>query len=262
MVPDYFRSAILDGEVRRHFGYEESGKILLSTMKDCFHGRACVVMGGGPSLPGELERLGLYRAGAGKGDPMQVDAGMTDEGQEVDGAAEEMGGSPVRGAGCKLHRPVLVSVNYHAFMLEGVVPDFMVYNDEPDSDPLLMAEIERHRAVNVALDESTDVRFDVEPWRGFSSSQTSAWLGCWWGCDPIILCGMDCYQGAVKYFHDWKDQPSHHYPLDMHVRPWIEEGRHKLDMKRVFVMGGPLQAVFKVWNPGKAQGVSHKGHEG
>ncbi len=229
MVPDYFRSAILDGEVRRHFGYEESGKILLSTMKDCFHGRACVVMGGGPSLPGNLDALNVRTWNVER---------------------------------CGLHRPVLVSVNYHAFMLEGVVPDFMVYNDEPDSDPLLMAEIERHRAVNVALDESTDVRFDVEPWRGFSSSQTSAWLGCWWGCDPIILCGMDCYQGAVKYFHDWKDQPSHHYPLDMHVRPWIEEGRHKLDMKRVFVMGGPLQAVFKVWNPGKAQGVSHKGHEG
>jgi hypothetical protein len=67
----------------------------------------------------------------------------------------------------------------------------------------------------------------------------------------VILCGMDLYQGDKVYFHPTdRDCPSFHYPLDHHIRPWIEEGRNLLPhVERVKVMSGPLISVFGKYEP-------------
>lgn len=176
----------------------------MSDYRDLYQGRAAAVLGGGPSLPGDLARLP---------------------------------------AGC-----VLIAVNYHAFRL--VQADFMVYNDTPEGDPRLLESVLSTKAVRVSPDPSSDVVFDIPVWTGFYSSNTAAWFALWMGCDPVILCGMDCYQGERVYFHesDW-DCPSFHYPLEDHLRPWLEDGRNRLPhVERVRVMSGPLTRIYPAFS--------------
>lgn len=177
----------------------------MSKMKDRFAGRAAAVLGGGPSLPGDLARL-----------PKKC---------------------------------LLIGVNHHASYL--CKPAYMVYNDQPDSSPELVAEVAAHRAVLVSPEPTSDILFDVPVWTGFYSSNTAAWFALWMGCDPVILCGMDLYQGPVKYFHPYTiDVPCLHYPLDDHLRPWIEEARGSCPHpERLRAMSGPLVGVFGAYEP-------------
>ena len=62
---------------------------------------------------------------------------------------------------------------------------------------------------------------------------------------------MDCYQGERKYFHEYEDHPHYHYPLEHHIRPWIEEGVNMLPhVERVRAMSGPLVDVFGLYQEG------------
>lgn len=174
--------------------------IRMSSLKDRYAGQPAAVLGGGPSLPGDMAKLP---------------------------------------PGC-----LLIAVNYHALYL--CKPGWIVYNDQPESDPLLLEAIQREDIVRVSPEPSSNVFFDVPVWTGFYSSNTAAWFALWMGCDPVILCGMDCYQGEAKYFHPTsRDEPTFHYPLDHHIRPWVEEGRMLLPhVKRLKAMSGPLVNVF------------------
>jgi hypothetical protein len=140
---------------------------------------------------------------------------------------------------------VLIAVNYHAFYY--CQPDFMVYNDTPETNPLQVQAVREHRAVHVSPEPTTDIVFDVpNVWTGFFSSNTATWFGLWIGCDPVILCGMDCYQGPLKHC-----PPSTYYspmfdmPLDFYTRPWVEDCRNSVvHPERIRVMSGPLVDVF------------------
>lgn len=143
---------------------------------------------------------------------------------------------------------ILIAVNYHAFyhLPEGRLPDFMVYNDEPKTNPLQERAVAEHKTVHVSPEPTSDVVFDVDVWTGFFSSNTAAWFGLWLGCDPVILCGMDCYQGAVKHC-----PPSTYHsemfemPLDFYVRPWREDCRNSVPHpERLRAMSGPLVELF------------------
>lgn len=172
----------------------------MSEYHNVYAGKPAAVLGGGPSLPGDLARLP---------------------------------------ANC-----LLIAVNEHAFHI--CKPEFMVYNDQPDSSPGLLEAVRQAKAVRVSPDPSSDILFDVPVWTGFYSSNTAAWFAGWMGCDPILLCGMDCYQGDQVYFHPSQaDCPTYHYPLDHHIRPWIEDGRKLIPhVERVRAMSGPLGNVF------------------
>lgn len=138
---------------------------------------------------------------------------------------------------------ILIAVNYHALKL--CRPNFMVYNDQPESDPLLQQAVNSGVCMRVSPEPSSDILFDVDVWTGFYSSNTAAWFALWMGCDPVILCGMDMYQGDRKYFHEYShDVPSFHYSLDHHLRPWVEDGKNLSGAKRLRAMSGPLVSVF------------------
>jgi hypothetical protein len=175
----------------------------MSEYRNRFAGRPAAVLGGGPSLPGDLQRLP---------------------------------------ANC-----ILIEVNFHARHF--CKPDFMVYNDHPEQDPLLMDGVLNTTAIRVSPEPTSDVLFDVPVWTGFFSSNTAAWFALWCGCDPVLLCGMDCYQGPVKYCHPFpKVSPFLDYPLDFYTRPWIEEGLHLLPHpERVRAVSGPLGNIFGVY---------------
>jgi hypothetical protein len=172
---------------------------LMSNYLNKFAGRPAAVLGGGPSLPGDIAKL-----------PKDC---------------------------------VLIAVNYHAQML--CDPEFMVYNDHPESDPVLDKAVKEFKRTKVSPEPTSDIEFDVAVWTGFYSSNTAAWFALWMGCDPVILCGMDCYQGDKKYFHEYEDKAVYHYPLDHHIAPWVEDAKNMLpNWQRVKAMSGPLVSVF------------------
>lgn len=179
----------------------------MSGMKGLHLYRKAAILGGGPSLPADMEKLP---------------------------------------AGC-----LLIAVNYHALQI--CQPDYMVYNDDPQRDAKLLEAVKTTTAVKVSPQPSSDVNFDMPVWTGFYSSNTAAWFGLWLGCNPVILCGMDCYQGEQKYFYPVEeDKPLFHYPLEHHLRPWIEEA-HNLcpNPQRLRAMSGPLVQVFGGYENGK-----------
>jgi hypothetical protein len=172
----------------------------MSQYRDRYGGRPAAVLGGGPSLPADMQKLP---------------------------------------PGC-----LLIAVNYHALLL--CKPDFMVYNDHPEGQaPKLKDAILRGDVFRVSPEPSSDIQFDVDVWTGSYSSNTATWFALWLGCDPVILCGMDCYQGDRAYFHEYEDMPHFHYPLDHHIRPWIEDAKNMLPgWERIRAMSGPLMNVF------------------
>ena len=161
-------------------------------------------------------------------------------------AAAVLGGGPSLPADMAMlpRHCLLIAVNYHALRL--CRPVFMVYNDQPEMDPYLAWAVENKAIVKVSPDRSSDIFFGVPVWTCFYSSNTAAWFALWMGCDPVILCGMDLYQGTQVYFHPTdRDSPCFHYPLDQHLRPWIEDGQKLLPHPdRLRAMSGPLVNVF------------------
>lgn len=176
-------------------------KYLMSQLQDLFAGRPAAVLGGGPSLPGDMARLP---------------------------------------EGC-----VLIAVNEHASQI--CEPDFVVFSDNPTQHDELMQVLQSTSAVRVSEHRDfSDVEMDVHPWSYCYSSTMAAWLACWMGCNPVLLCGMDCYQGKQVYFHPHEGHvPAMNFGLDFHLRPWKEEGIYKLPhVERVKAMSGPLVEVF------------------
>lgn len=144
---------------------------------------------------------------------------------------------------------LLIAVNHHAFY--HCRPDFMVYNDHQDGrDKLFEQAVRNPRAVRVSPEPTSDVVFDVPVWTGFYSSNTAAWFALWLGCSPVILCGMDLYQGQTTYCHPvGRDEPQWHYPLEHHLRPWAEECKLKVPHpERLVAMSGPLTNIFGAYH--------------
>lgn len=143
-------------------------------------------------------------------------------------------------------RSLLIAVNYHAF--HHCHPRFMVYLDDPIGNEHMMQIIRDRTVIKVCPDSEFggDVKMDVNYWRGNVSSTTATWLALWMGCNPVILCGMDLYQGPVKHCHEpHMDVPAFHYPLADHLRTWQEECKNSVPHpERICVMSGPLIGLF------------------
>lgn len=172
----------------------------MSEWKDRYAGRTAAVLGGGPSLPGDMARLPEC---------------------------------------C-----VLIAVNHHALRL--CAAEFIVYNDQPTGE--LAEAVALGRAIRVSAEPTSDIVFDMAVWTGFYSSNTATWFALHLGCDPVILCGMDCYQGERAYFHEYDDQPQFHLGIEHHMQPWVEDAKNMLPCwERVRAMSGPLAAVFGLY---------------
>lgn len=143
---------------------------------------------------------------------------------------------------------VLVAVNNHAFYpVEYCQPDFMVYMDNPRKAPDLAAALLRFDGVVISPFEDSGVILPKgEYYDGGFSSALAVWFALWCEHDPVILCGMDCYQGAEKYCHP---RPGFHHPvMDLpladHLRTWRNVAKHVPHPERIRAMSGPLVEVF------------------
>jgi len=135
---------------------------------------------------------------------------------------------------------VLIGVNHHASRL--VDCDYIVFNDPHTFDDvrdLPGEKISPHPHVS-----------NVRPtgiWPAGFSAGTGAWLAGHLGCRPIILCGMDLYQGDRKYFHG--EGPPEPVDLGDRLAMWRRCFDQVPGCDGIRAAGGPLVEVFGEWTP-------------
>jgi hypothetical protein len=194
--------------------------IPIAKLKDKYQGRAGVVMGGGPSLEGDLRRVGLDMPG------LDTPFGLLDH--QLD------------------HRPVLIAVNHHG--LEYVQADFTVFLDDIQNDARYAEQWELMRSrggLKVSRQPVSDVDlYGSNWWQGRYSGHLATWLACWLGCNPVLLCGMDCYQNKAEPGDlNW----AYVTPLYEHLQWWQEAFKTCPHPVRIKAVSGPLREVFGEW---------------
>lgn len=166
-------------------------------LKDRHKGRPAVVLGAGPSLPGQL--------------------GMIPEGA------------------------VKIAVNERPSKL--VECDYIVFCDY--DTPLLLDGLNGERITPYA---GFDYRVDGSVWFNGSSSHTAAYMACFMGCEPVILMGMDLYQGEKEYFDDGPDTPFRssgaRNSFQNHMKKWKEALTRCPNPQAIKAAGGPLVEIF------------------
>jgi hypothetical protein len=141
---------------------------------------------------------------------------------------------------------VLISVNQHALLISRA--DYLVFMDVPH--PL------RHAELYDAVKEFAGVK--VSPQRDWSdvdlqgqrrialgdySGHLATWLALWMGCEPVILAGMDCYQGDEAYYYK-RPRPRKPKPtLKQALRGWMRV-KEWPGAERIRAVSGPLVEVF------------------
>jgi hypothetical protein len=138
---------------------------------------------------------------------------------------------------------VLISVNLHGAQL--VQADYMVFLDDPNSSLAMLDALYVFGGLRVSWRlEWTDVDLaGAEWWRGLFSSYLATWLACYLGCNPVILCGMDCYQNPRPAEADPRDL-AYTMPLKEHLDGWREAFEKCPHSERIKAVSGPLVDVF------------------
>ena len=183
--------------------------IPIAELRDKYQGRPAAILGGGPSLGRDF---------------LQV------------AAMDEADGYP----------PVWIAVNNHALSL--VDADVMVFWDDPSRSQVMREAVGGFKGVKVSpLAAWSDVDLSGEEWwRGRFSSHLATWLGCWMGCEPVLLCGMDCYQNPRPVEADVRDY-AYRMPLEEHLESWREALVKCPNAGRIKAVSGPLVEVFGRW---------------
>lgn len=87
-------------------------------------------------------------------------------------------------------------------------------------------------------------------WNGGFSSSLALWFACALGYEEILLAGMDCYQGERPYWYErpgW-DHPCRRDPLARHLAAWEPALKHCRGTERVRAVSGPLCEIFGKWD--------------
>lgn len=87
-----------------------------------------------------------------------------------------------------------------------------------------------------------------------NSGCLATWVAWNLGSAPILLCGMDCYQGGPGqvYFHNpAAESTGTRLDWRAHVRFWQRLSASLPDSAPVRTMGGPLEGLFAPFDPGE-----------
>lgn len=191
------------------------GKELIAKLYNSQAGKPILVIGGGPSVPRDLPQIPGW---------------------------QDM---------------YTISANGHAFKIEGAKPSLIVCKDHYIKLPLRMRKKEktymepilRQYGVPIASRQHwADYR--IAEWRahggnsGMLSIAVAVCLGGW----PVIVVGIDGFQGAT-YFHDEKvENVSQGHPMDYWVRR-LTSFRTPLARSIVRAVSGPVARVFGTFKP-------------
>lgn len=137
-----------------------------------------------------------------------------------------------------------ISANAHGNKLGPV--DYMVSID--DTHAWIRAE--GHTAPFISHHAWADFRLVEQPQLD-NSGCLATWVAWNLGAAPILLCGMDCYQGGV-YFHDPEaESTGTRLAWKAHVNLWARLAAVLPDSAPVRSMGGPLEGLFDPFDPGE-----------
>jgi len=138
---------------------------------------------------------------------------------------------------------VLISVNAHA--LKFIQADYVVFLDDPARDAATLEAVRSFKGIKISrLLEWSDVNlFGAIWWSGRFSSHLATWLACWMGCDPVLLCGCDCYQGERSVDANPRDN-AYNTPLEEHLDGWREALEKCPNADRIKAVNGPLISLF------------------
>jgi hypothetical protein len=192
--------------------------INIQELKNTRSGRPATVLGGGPSLKADLARIPLTTV-------CTVTAARLD--------------------------PVMIGVNHHWERHVWKV-HFTVFMDDPARDKTLL-ELVKSKYAGVLVSplsqwSEVDLTIGGEFWTGRFSGHLATWLACWMGCDPVLLCGMDCYQGEMSPDADPRDN-AYKSPLEEHLAGWREALKKCPNPERIKAMSGPLVEIFGLFPP-------------
>jgi len=139
---------------------------------------------------------------------------------------------------------LLISVNDHAFHF--CQPDVLVHQDKLRNVYALQEVAKKFTGMVVSPHENSHVTLPPDAWRGDFSSSLATWFALWCDYQPVILCGMDCYQGKVKHCHPRPgvDYIAWHAPLVLHLRFWRQAFERCPHPERIRAMSGPLVQLF------------------
>lgn len=144
---------------------------------------------------------------------------------------------------------ILISVNHHALRL--CDPHFLIYMDKASEFSDLEQALVKYKGIKVSPNLGSDVDLKgANWWDGGMSSALATWLACWLGCDPVLLCGMDCYQGERKYFYDRVGfyHPCFDFPLENHLNAWRPALQRCPNAGAIRAVSGPLVQVFGAYD--------------
>lgn len=152
--------------------------------------------------------------------------------------------------------PVVISVKQHALIwlaANGIYADACVFLEDPAKpaqEPLRVALMMAAGVYMVSpFNGWTHVALDEPWWNGGFSSSLAVWFACACGFERVLLAGMDCYQGASKY---WYERPGYHHAalyssLDDILEAWRPALERCPNSDRIKAVSGPLTDVFGRW---------------
>ncbi len=143
-----------------------------------------------------------------------------------------------------------IGVNDH-FYHAGLQAEFMVFMDDLSLKPGLREAAENFGGTRVSETlacTDVDLRGIVRP--DARSGIFAAWFAMYLGFAPILLAGMDLYQGDKKYIHDQDDWMGHKAifdePLEKLLNDWRVLKKYP-NYKNIRALSGPLVRVFKAY---------------
>lgn len=161
---------------------------------------------------------------------------------------------------------VRFAVNMHAH-IAGVLADYAVFCDNPGR--AFYSELPP-REITPRISHHGAPWSDIHltpavPDFGFTSG-VATWVAQLMGCDPVIVCGMGCYQDRA-YCHDLAQHPR---ASELHAAIGCQVGRLRGALAawervrdaawrpdRLFAVSGPLAGgVLKAWPGGEVEGAA------
>jgi hypothetical protein len=137
---------------------------------------------------------------------------------------------------------VLIAVNHHG--LEYVHADYTVFLDDVPSLRISLAELRARGGILVSRQPESDVDLGgPDWWQGRFSGYLACWFACWLGCNPVLLCGMDCYQNPIPPSEDPRNL-AYQTPLEEHLAGWCEAFKKCPHPERIKAISGPLVKIF------------------
>ncbi len=174
----------------------------ISEILDKYGNRPVAVLGGGPSLPGDMEWLR----------PGTVLISVNDHALHI----------------CEPEFIVFMDTPARCLHLRAAL----------DGSLVTSGRCLRVSTVNGYSDFWLNAPF----WDGGFSSSLATWLACYISRGEVLLCGMDCYRGPKHYFYNRGNlvHPATEGPLENHVNAWRGMKVHCRNPERIRAMSGPL----------------------